>query len=106
MQIGKLRHKVELQSVQRVKNAYMEDIEDWTTFANQWASIEPLRGTQALIAQQIEAEMTHRVIIRYNANMTADCRVKFDSRIFSLAAPPRDIDERQHYQELMCKEAV
>lgn len=105
MQIGKLRHKVELQSVQRTKNAYMEDIEDWVTFAIQWASIEPLRGTQALIAQQIEAEMTHRVVVRYNASLTADCRVKQDGRIFTIVSV-RDIDERQRHQELMCKEAV
>jgi len=105
MQIGKLRHKVELQSVHRTKNGYMDDIDNWTTFATQWASIEPIRGTQALIAQQIEAEMTHRLIIRYNASMTADCRVKTDGRIFTIVSV-RDIDERRRHQELMCKEAV
>lgn len=105
MQIGKLRHRVELQGVKRVKNGYMADTDNWTTFATQWASIEPLQGTQALIAQQIEAEMTHRVVIRYNANMTADCRVKQNSRIFTIISV-RDIDERRRHQELMCKEAV
>lgn len=105
MQIGKLRNKVDLQSVTTVKNAYMEPIEQWTTFDTQWAAIEALRGTQELIAQQIGANITHRVTLRYNAGLTAKCRIKFGVRIFTILSV-KDFRERGHWMELMVKEAV
>lgn len=39
----------------------------WTTLADVWASIEPLRGQDKLIAMQVVAAVTHKVRIRYAA---------------------------------------
>lgn len=105
MQAGKLRHRIELQSWTEKRNDYGEITKIWATYVRVWASIEPLRGTEALIAQQVSAELSHKVRIRYNSSVTAKDRIKFGTRIFSINSA-RNIDEKNIEQELLCKEVV
>ena len=106
MIIGKMRHKVELQSATASQNECGEESKVWNTDEYVFAQVEPLRGQQLLEYQQINAELTHRIIIRYTANATAENRIKWGSRIFDISAPPRNIEERNIYQELLCKEKL
>jgi len=105
MQIGKLRHYVDLQSSSDVPNDVGEIEKDWSTFASVWASIEPLSGRELLQYQQLNAELSHRIVIRYNSSINNKCRVVFDSRIFDINVV-KNLEERNVHQELLCKEAL
>lgn len=104
MRAGKLRHKIEIQSVSGSENDFGERVDEWTTDATVSAAIEPLRGSERLLAQQVQANVSHLIIMRYRA-VTSDQRVKFGSRIFDIQAV-LNIDERNRETHLACAEAV
>jgi SPP1 family predicted phage head-tail adaptor len=112
MRIGALRHKVLVQSFSGAKDTaghYDKDNDtNWTTDATGtvWGSIEPLSGEELEHARQLVATATHKVTIRYLADLTPDKRIKFGTRIFAVEAPPINIDEGNHTLELLCTERV
>ena len=105
MIIGKLRHKVDLQSETASQNSFGEESKVWTTDESIFAQVEPLRGQQLLQYQQINSELTHRIIIRYTSNATSEKRIKWGSRIFDISVV-RNVEERSIYQEILCKEKL
>ena len=105
MDIGKLRHYVQIQSSANAQDDCGQQSKVWTTEESIFASIQPLRGQELLEFQQINAELTHRIIIRYTSNATPAKRIKFGTRIFDINVV-RNINERNIMQELLCKELV
>ena len=104
MKIGSLRHQIVLQKKMITKDALKQQTESWTDFAYVWASIEPLSGREYFAAQQINAEVSTRIIIRYLPGMTAEARAGFDSRIFEVLSVINP-EERCESLILMCREA-
>jgi len=51
VRIGKLRHRIALQSITTAKNAFGEDIPTWATYSTVWGSVEPLTGRELFNAQ-------------------------------------------------------
>jgi SPP1 family predicted phage head-tail adaptor len=103
--IGRMRHKVDLQSATASQNGYGEESKNWVTDESIFAQIEPLRGQQLLQYQQINSELTHRIIIRYTSNATSEKRIKWGSRIFDISVV-RNLEEKNFMQELLCKEKL
>lgn len=105
MLIGRLRHRVELQSSTETRSSVGEPVKTWTTYATVWAGIEPLRGQVALVAQQINAELTHHVTMRYNSALDEGDRIVYGARIFDVNVI-RNVGGRKSAHELLCKETV
>lgn len=103
MRIGKLRHRVELKSVAQTPNTFGEMTDTWSTFATVWASVEPLKGRELLIAQQANSEVTLRVRLRYNSSIDVNDRVVIGSRILEIVSIINP-EERDWEQVLLCKE--
>jgi SPP1 family predicted phage head-tail adaptor len=70
-----------------------------------WVSIEPLRGREAIEAQQLDATMTHKVRKRHGETITPDCWFSHDGRTFNVKSV-RNLDERDAMDELLCGEDV
>ena len=105
MRAGQLRHRVELHSNSPAGNDYGEQIESWSSYTTVWAAIEPLSGRELLNAQQISAEITTRVRIRYNSSVTSEHRVVIGGRTLEIVSVinPAERDITQH---LLCKEVT
>jgi len=103
MQAGKLNKRVQLQEPAETQNSTGEEIQSYSTYTTVWASIEPLQGRELEHAQQISAEVSHRVKIRYNANVAAKDRVIYGSRTLEIEAVLNP-EERNEELILMCKE--
>src|SRR5690242_14933479 len=73
-----------------------------TLGAGLWCKIESLHGQKLLIAQQIAANSTHIVKLRWLAGVTEQCKVVFGSRTFEIISPI-DLEERQTELWLYCK---
>jgi len=84
-----------------------EPVETWAEMAGGevWAAIEPLSGREYLAVQQIAADLSHRVVIRYLAGVTPKHRVVHGSRTFDILMA-RNIEERGRFIELLCRERV
>ena len=75
----------------------------WETLATLWARIEPLSGAERLMAERLEAAVTHRVTIRFREGVTHEMRFSIGSRLFGIRAI-RDLEERHRYLETICEE--
>lgn len=104
LHIGSLRHQIQVQSATVVSSS-SGNIKTWATVTDgtRYASIEPLRGFEAMQAGQAEARVTHRIIMRYLSGVTPDFRLLFGSRVFWVKSV-RNADERGVWQELLCEE--
>ena len=76
--IGKLRHRLTIQAGNPAEDAYGGRSDPWaspTTVATVWGRIESLRGRERLHGMQLEARVTHRIMIRYRGDVTARHRL-------------------------------
>lgn len=105
MKIGPLRKQVTLRSKGTSADSFGQPIETFTTYDTVWAQIDPASGKEIMNAQQQEGEITHKVKIRYHSSVVITDRVYFGSRILEIVFI-RNIQERNHWQELLCKEVI
>lgn len=77
---------------------------EWVTVAVVWASVSPVSAREQFTLAQLQADVSHRVRMRYRPNVTAEWRVQYAGRVLNIAAMPRDLDEAHVELELLCKE--
>lgn len=107
MKAGKLRHKITLQHNRPQQNPLGEPLPDWVDYAdNLSAEVVPLNGKEFYGAQQINTELTTKIRIRWCPNVKAGDRVIFKERLFLIATPPINVDEKNHELVLMCREFI
>ena len=105
MRAGKLRHKITIQYYTESQNSYGEMTKTWSDYATVWASIEPIMGREFWESQQINAEVTAKITIRYLADINPKMRVKYGSRIFEIISVINP-EEKNRELQLMVKESV
>lgn len=104
MNPGALRHKVTIEQATEMNTA--GDVsKTWSEFAKAWAQIEPASTQERFIAAQVQAQITHKVTIRYLSGVTSQMRIKHGSRYLYIEGPPMNPDERNVSLVLMCREA-
>ena len=103
MNIGKLRHRLALQSETQTQGATGEVTSTYATETTVWGSITPLSGRELEQAKQISEEITYKAVIRYYSGLTTEYRISHDSRTFEIVNILNN-EERDEYQTLMLKE--
>lgn len=105
---GTLRHRIMIEAESQTSDGGGGMSNPWAapiTVAKVWAAIQPLRGTERLRAQQLEESITHRITLRYRADIRPSHRVNFKGRIFNIRSVT-NVEERNRWLELMCEEGV
>lgn len=105
MSVGKLRHRVTIQGLIRADDGYGGITETWQDVATVWAAVEPLRGTERYRAQQVQAELSHKVVMRYREGIKPHLRLLYNGRVLEIEAVV-DVEERHRWFELLCSEVV
>lgn len=103
MNAGQLRQRVSIQAKTETRDTRGGVVEHWTTVGYRWAHIEPLRPREVFQAQQVDARVSHRVIMRYYRGLTDQHRLVFTDRVFHLLSPI-NTNERQQMTELLAME--
>lgn len=75
MNAGQLRHRVVIESRTGTQDSVGQPIDDWSVFAELWAAVEPLTGRELFSAQQVNAETTTRVRMRYREGLDTSMRI-------------------------------
>ena len=104
MRIGKLRHLITIEQVAETQDSDGSVIETWSAFADVQASIEPISGREYFAAQTTQADVTHRISLRFIAGVIPKMRVKYGSRIFGILSAI-NVNERNRELQLMCRES-
>jgi SPP1 family predicted phage head-tail adaptor len=105
IQSGKLRHKISIEQKAIRRDSYGAEEITWTPFLYAWASIEPLSGREYFLAQQIQASVDHKIIMRYQPGIRPDMKAVWNGRSFNIKAVLNK-EERNIELMLMCQEFV
>ncbi len=105
MRAGELRHQVTLQAPATTYDADQQPVTTWVDVATVRAAVVPLTGREYWQAKAVNAELTHRVTIRYRRGVQTTWRVLYGSRALEILSVA-DVDERHERLELLCKEVV
>jgi SPP1 family predicted phage head-tail adaptor len=104
MEAGKLRHRLIFQEKAATVNSLGEPL-TWTTSFTVWGSVEPLSGREFFEAKQVQAQVSHRVRIRYRSGVAPSMRILYGTRAFDIQEVI-DTEERHAELVLMCQERV
>lgn len=88
---SRLRHRLTLQQESRTPDGDGGYARSWSDVADVWAEIIPLSGNavygkETTVAAQLQAEISHRVLLRYRAGVTAGMRLLFGTRAFNIVS--------------------
>ena len=103
IEAGKLRQSVVLQKRIEVRDRQGGVTESWLTLGHRWASITPLSGRELLNAEQLETDITHRVVMRWEEKITNKHRLFMDGRIFNFQSV---LNRNEHgaYLDILARE--
>ncbi len=104
---GKLRHRVEIQTLSGSTTAGSrgQSSKTFVTAETVRADIQYLIGREGLLAKQLLPTATHRVHLRFSSNIDVTARLKFGTRILNILSAER-VDERQREMWLICGEEL
>lgn len=112
LQAGKLNKRVDIERNEGTADGLGEIVASFVAlYQNIPASIEPLQGREFYAARQFNAEVTHKVTLRYEyRDIKPADRVSYldpvqGTRTFNIEVV-RNIEEGGHYFELLCTEQV
>jgi len=105
MKAGALRHRVTIQRLVTTRDSFGAALETRTDIATVWASVEPIGGRELWQMQQVTAEVSTRVRMRYRSDVVPTMRLCFGSRILEVTNVI-DTEERHRELELLCREIV
>ncbi len=114
--IGRARHRIRFQRKSVIKNAVGEEIVTWvdvitnTSDNSVWAYIKPLSGRELVNAQSIYAEVTHQIVIRWQAifadpQSVAMMRVVYAGRNYNIGSAI-DVDMAHKWVEISVQEGL
>lgn len=105
MEIGKLNRRVEILKFIKTRDAYGGVDGDWRAVDRVWAHIEPVNGTEYFGAQQVTAETTTKIKVRFNPRLTTLHRIRYGDKVYEIIGIG---DAKTEHQEMIlnCKEMI
>ncbi len=113
MSVGKMQHRLQLQSKTATADGAGGTSGAFTTFATVFGRIEAQGGGERFFGDQIEPRTTHKITIRFRRDLKVTHRILYSftvdgakyTRLFNINRI-LNIGERDKYLELICNEGV
>jgi SPP1 family predicted phage head-tail adaptor len=107
MDIGSLRHRVSIYDKGTVtRNGVGEEIPAYDLLvATVWGAVEPMSGREFIEANQVQADVTYRLRIRYRADVRPEMRVIEGTHTYHIDSVLDQKGERKELY-LMCREIL
>lgn len=111
---SRLRHRLVLQQEVLTPDESGGFTRSWQDVAALWAEIVPLGGSdsrnigatkETFAAGQMQAQVSHRILLRYREAVTPAMRLLFDGRMFNIRSVISPAEGREHL-ELLVQEGV
>jgi len=83
-----------------------KQISAWVEVATVWASMVPQSSMEDEEAGGLVGVLRHKAETHYRSDVTAACRIYWGTRIFELAGPPINVDERNQKMVMVCDEVI
>jgi SPP1 family predicted phage head-tail adaptor len=102
---GDLDKKGTIQKFYSAQNTFGEAIKTYVNLCTAWIKIIPLQGLELYQAQQLHAEATYAIKMRYRAGIVSTLRLKYKARYFDILYV-QNVGENNTELNLLCKEVV
>lgn len=99
---GKLRERVTVQVASGTTNTLGETVLAWADSSAVWASVEGVSAREALLANQQDTTVTHKVRMRYLPGLTQQMRFSWRSRTLEIISLLEHGHRSEH--EAICEE--
>ena len=101
---GKLRHLVTFEREQGTDDGGGGEAITWSAIApTVRAWVKPVSCTERMHAQRLEADVSHRVYVRYRTDLLTSDRINFNGRLFQIRAI-LNIEEANRWLEIYADE--
>lgn len=97
------RKRVTVQNASRVSDGQGGFTESWPDGSTVWAAVEPLKGYEKFQAMQMQSPQTHKVTMRYTAEVTAASRLTLQGRVLWVKEV-LDVEERNRFLIIKAEE--
>jgi len=78
---------------------------NWQDLMTRWAEVMPQRGTERLIDGRVQADATHRIVTRFDSNITTALRIIYAGRVFNIRSVT-NVAEKNVLMEIAAEEGV
>jgi len=104
---GDLRHRVTIQERTYEYNEARDRVEAWTDVVSVWAFVRPASSKEAIIANQLKAQIYHSVTMRWPGStaITPQMRIKFGDRILNITQV-MNRDSRNYLLDILATEVI
>lgn len=106
MRGGDLRHRIIIQFPNQIADGLGGLATTWEFFAEVAAAIWPTTAKERVQDQQLAGQITHKIRIRYLHGIVPQMRILFGKRIFQIAGPPINFEERNVQLDFLCVEVL
>lgn len=96
---GWLRHRIVIEAASAASDGAGGGTVSWTPLGTAWALVEPVAGTERIVAGHLTGVVTHMVTMRHRADVTGGMRILYRGRSYRVLAA-YDPDERGRYLAL------
>ena len=103
LHIGALRHRLVLEHALRNPDGGGGADKTWTAVAEIWAAIDPVKGSETVVAEAVAGRVLFSVHIRYRNDVVPAMRFRLGSRIFEILAV-LDADDRRRFLKCLTQE--
>jgi SPP1 family predicted phage head-tail adaptor len=81
MNASKLNKRITItRPITTISASGQQTITEWEPFAQAWANVRPLRGTEKFEANQIGNTVTHKITVRYRDDIDEGMRLCYDQK--------------------------
>lgn len=103
----RLRHRVQLQAPNETSDEAGGSSISWENVATLWAEITPLQAGryERVFAEQLGERLTHRITLRYRADINSTQRILFGERLFNIRSVV-NVGEAGVIAEILAEEGV
>lgn len=106
MRAGSYPHRIDIQVPTKSQDDYGTNTITWSTLhSNIAAKVTPSIGRQYFEAKAIQSEITHKISMRYIANISPKFRIKFGNRYFNIISRI-NVEERNLELVFYCSEQI
>ena len=103
MRAGQLNRRVTIERKTGGVDAIGQPLpEGWETFAQVWANVRHLSGSESIKAGAVTSEVKASIRIRYRSDINAGMRVVLGAKTYEIRAVMPD-DVRREYVDLVCE---
>ena len=97
-----LRNKITIQKQQTIRDDTGGYSITWVDIAKVWANVNESRGVEFIENNQVKAESTAKITIRYRNDINETMRILYRGREYLIIAPPVNVNQLDRELILYC----